>query len=216
MASFAYPLALCNVEELVKDAVKCVAAYAHQNSDINVALTSVGLLCNTADYFHLLRFNAADHAYSPRQQQPEAQPSSLPRAVSTFHSEQFQEELEAMIFHELRLLCIDQRPEMRNSGLRTFMSALSSQGSKLPVKTWKHVVFEILLPMLQEIRQRASQSSAVEQAATELGKVRHITEVVCYHLLGLFVKFASSYLFLFVGQSDACTSQPKHRAKAMG
>lgn len=63
------------------------------------------------------------------------------------------------IFHELRHLSLDPRPEVRNSAVRTLCSIMVACASKLSTETWRECTLEILFPLLLQINKHAANAT---------------------------------------------------------
>ena len=62
----------------------------------------------------------------------------------------------------LQGLSTDPRPEIRNSGMRTFFTVVVSQGAKLTPPTWDELLWEMMFPLLQTVHHMSATSSKEE------------------------------------------------------
>jgi hypothetical protein len=108
--------------ETLSDWVDVVGAYGQQGADVNVALTAVGLLWRTADFFAKNCSDSGGH-----------------------------DSLWMKLFAVLKAIGSDERPEVRNGAVKTLSSTLSAHGSKLNATAWKGCVERALLPLLEEV-----------------------------------------------------------------
>ena len=95
--------------------------------------------------------------------------NSVFRAVS---SPQAADELIRFIFSVLESLSRDDRPEVRNSGLRTLFAVVVAQGPRLSRKLWDHALWDLLFPLLRHAFHMSATSSKEETEAALLGKAR--------------------------------------------
>lgn len=56
----------------------------------------------------------------------------------------------------------DERPEVRNTAVRTLFLVVSSQGSKLSEEAWEEVLWQLLFPLLRTVHHMAATSSREE------------------------------------------------------
>lgn len=105
-------------------------------------------------------------------------PAPLPSARASSTARQFYDgpnaervgALLVPLFQCLQALTSDERPEVRNSGLRTLVSAMVSHGGQMSLQTWRSCLWEILFPMLDRVRRLAGEASAEVNKGQELGK----------------------------------------------
>jgi hypothetical protein len=70
---------------------------------------------------------------------------------------------------------------VRNSGIRTLFASLVSHGSRISGELWRHCVWELLLPLLENVKHLAATSSKEESAGRELGKAGGKTVLMLVH-----------------------------------
>lgn len=111
--------------EALSDWVCVVGGYALQEQDVNVALTSVGLLWRTADF------------------------------VAKVSEEECNSErcdsLWMHLFSVLKAIGGDWRPEVRNGAVKTLTSTVTAHGSRLSAEAWKGCIEQALLPLLEDV-----------------------------------------------------------------
>ena len=69
----------------------------------------------------------------------------------------------------MKQLCLDQRFEVRNCALITLVKTLTTHGNVIDISTWHIFIWDILFPMLDDIRVSAS-AAATDEVNVELGK----------------------------------------------
>mmetsp|Transcript_50642 Transcript_50642/g.158224 ORF Transcript_50642/g.158224 Transcript_50642/m.158224 type:complete len:1222 (-) Transcript_50642:93-3758(-) len=151
-----------------------IGAYGCQGSDLNISLTAITLLWNIADFFGrerpalLAAFSEVDfHPQVPRlsvsddgELVSEADDLEEEARLVQVHNV---DQLWLVLYHQLRKLSVDERIEVRHSALRTLFTALETHGMVLERASWIQVVHELLLPVLNDVRdtsQSASQSGS--------------------------------------------------------
>uniref|UniRef100_A0A804NCQ8 Mon2 C-terminal domain-containing protein n=1 Tax=Zea mays TaxID=4577 RepID=A0A804NCQ8_MAIZE len=73
------------------------------------------------------------------------------------------------VFSVLQKLGSDDRPEVRNSAVRTLFQTLSIHGQKLSKSMWEDCLWLYVFPMLEHVSHLASTSSRDEWQGKELG-----------------------------------------------
>eukprot|EP00899_Mesostigma_viride_P020318 jgi/Mesvir1/28288/Mv04811-RA.1 len=156
---------LSNVpDKYLRMCIGTVTAYGAQKVDMNISLTAIGLLWNAADLFGKNLMVAAGNS----------DPSQMPPSGDA-------DDLLLSLFTSLQGLCTDPRPEVRNSGLRTLVSAIVSHGPHLNASMWKSCVFNILFPLLHVVRHMAATSSTDEDVGRELGREKGQAVMMLVH-----------------------------------
>ncbi|KAI0561663.1 Protein Mon2-like protein [Gracilaria domingensis] len=120
-----------------------------QVHDVNVALTSIGLMWRTADFIAKVGEVGKD------------------------------DDLWVALFQVLKEVSMDDRPEIRNCAVKTLTGALSAHSSRLSAVAWNGCVEKALLPLLEEVMQGGSATSAEEPPA--LGKSRSDVQLLLHH-----------------------------------
>ena len=64
----------------------------------------------------------------------------------------------------------DERPEVRNTAVRTLFLVVSSQGSRLSDAAWEEVLWQLLYPLLRSVHHMAATSSREEVSNLERQK----------------------------------------------
>ena len=79
------------------------------------------------------------------------------------------DQLWLVLYHQLRLLAVDGRIEVRHSSLRSLFTTLETHSLVLEQASWMPVVHELLLPVLDDVRDCASAASSDEPVEKALG-----------------------------------------------
>lgn len=146
--------------------IAAIVKFASQIQDLNVSLTAIGLLWNVADYLHqnkekieqaTLQFNNEKYApnlvfiYELVRQ----------RNLSNYES------IWMALFTKLVDICADIRPAIRKSACQTLFATITTHGDMLDLATWEMIVWEILFPVLEQVRTKSAM--ALETRSTQPG-----------------------------------------------
>lgn len=113
--------------------------YCRQEDDINVALTSIGLLWRTADFL------AKKHGR-------EAERDGVEEVDAEVDGEAKMEDwLWVEVFTILKEVSTDERPEIRNCAVKTLTGALTAHSVRLSAHAWSGCVSRALLPLLEDV-----------------------------------------------------------------
>lgn len=115
--------------------IDVLGLYSRQDDDINVALTAIGLLWRTADFF--------------------AKSTALPD----------EDGLWVQLFEMLKEISMDDRPEIRNCAVKTLTGALSTHSFRLSALAWNGCAARALLPLLEEVMQGGASSPQHDESA---------------------------------------------------
>lgn len=129
--------------------LNALGLYSRQVQDVNVALTSIGLMWRTADFI--------------------AKAGKVGR----------DDELWISLLQVLKEVSMDERPEVRNSAVKTLTGVLSTHSSRLSAIAWNGCVAKALLPLLEEVMQGGNGSTGEE--APSLSKSRSDVQLLLHH-----------------------------------
>nr|KYP74426.1 Protein MON2 isogeny [Cajanus cajan] len=161
--------------------VDVTGAYSAQKTELNISLTAVGLLWTMTDFIAkgLLNgpFEEKETGVSSTVRQidskkMEDQTHSISHHVrdqaSSGHGVDY-EKLLFYIFSLLQNLGADERPEVRNSAVRTLFQTLGTHGQKLSKSMWEDCLWNYVFPTLDRASHMAATSSKDEWQGKELG-----------------------------------------------
>jgi len=134
----------CLVEDVLPRWVYVLGGYGRQTEDVNVALTSIGLLWSTADY------------------------------IATVESLKANDMLWVTLFSELKDIGHDERPEIRNCAVNTLTGTLKAHAANLSAAAWEGIIASSLLPLLERVMrggESASEKGGDEGATAPKSKV---------------------------------------------
>ncbi|KAK9868608.1 hypothetical protein WJX84_001848 [Apatococcus fuscideae] len=160
--------------EMLQRSLEVAALYGSQQMDMNVSLTAVGLLWNASDLISKLHSKLPLEAVAADSSSPAPSPSFKIDAVQY-------EELIRQLFGALQGLSTDPRPEIRNSGMRTFFTVVVSQGAKLTTPVWDELLWEMMFPLLHTVHHISATSSKEEANPEVLGKLRGVSVKMLVH-----------------------------------
>lgn len=83
----------------------------------------------------------------------------LPDFPGTINMPHF-DKLWMCLFARLGDLCVDPRPAVRKSAGQTLFSTISAHGNLLATPTWQAVLWQVLFPLLDKVRQLSSSASS--------------------------------------------------------
>uniref|UniRef100_A0A3B3QB26 Protein MON2 homolog n=1 Tax=Paramormyrops kingsleyae TaxID=1676925 RepID=A0A3B3QB26_9TELE len=143
------PTMPCTCLQIVVDVA---GSFGLQNQELNISLTSIGLLWNISDYF----FQRAE-AIEQELDREEAllQKQAQERGVSLhrpFHPAPPFDCLWLCLYSKLGELCVDPRPAVRKSAGQTLFSTITAHGTLLQTSTWHTVVWKVLFHLLDCVR----------------------------------------------------------------
>lgn len=131
--------------------VDTVSKFGSQTQDLNISLTAVGLMWNISDYFFQNQ-NKLGQAISDEE-------SVFPEFPGTLNMPNF-DKLWMCLYARLGELCVDPRPAVRKSAGQTLFSTISAHGSLLKQSTWQAVLWQVLFPLLDKVRNFSSSASS--------------------------------------------------------
>ncbi|KAJ0253817.1 ARM repeat superfamily protein [Hirschfeldia incana] len=170
-------------EDCLHVCIDVTGAYSAQKTDLNISLTAIGLLWTLTDFIAkglhhgcLVEkgsgFSNVDT--SPQQTNGEGVEEHV---VSNSNKPDYEariqiinhEKLLFLVFSLIQKLVDDDRPEVRNSAVRTFFQILGSHGNKLSKSMWEDCLWNYIFPMLDSASHKAATSSKDEWQGKEIG-----------------------------------------------
>ncbi|EDW76180.1 uncharacterized protein Dwil_GK14801 [Drosophila willistoni] len=130
--------------------ISTAAKFGSQTQELNISLTAIGLMWNISDFFN----QNQDKLMSTQLQDV----AILPDFPGTVKMPQF-DKLWMCLYAKLGELCVDLRPAVRKSAGQTLFSTISAHGSLLNSPTWQALVWQVLFPLLDNVRALSSSAS---------------------------------------------------------
>ncbi|XP_019258208.1 PREDICTED: protein MON2 homolog isoform X2 [Nicotiana attenuata] len=153
--------------------IDVTGAYSAQNTELNISLTAIGLLWTSTDFI------VKGFLYKQNEEkESDCNGMKEERALSfsgKVNDQALQmnivdcDKLLFSIFSLLQNLGADERPEVRNSAVRTLFQILGSHGQKLSKSMWEDCLWNYVLPTLDRSSHMAATSSKTEWQGKELG-----------------------------------------------
>ncbi|KAL6072015.1 Endocytosis and vacuole integrity protein [Balamuthia mandrillaris] len=155
--------------------ITSIGCFGLQTAFMNTSLKAVGLLWDVADFLanqqkRLLTHNESA-SLSSTSSKEESESSNSTVTTSLYDSATL-DRLWIATFRELKHLCVDSRPEVRNGAVRSLFKTLATHGTILEPATWATCISEIVFPLMTEVKQQLSQASddRVDNSEMEKGK----------------------------------------------
>eukprot|EP00002_Diphylleia_rotans_P015904 TRINITY_DN307_c0_g2_i8.p1 TRINITY_DN307_c0_g2~~TRINITY_DN307_c0_g2_i8.p1 ORF type:complete len:1461 (+),score=277.86 TRINITY_DN307_c0_g2_i8:68-4450(+) len=134
--------------------VSMTLEFAHQVDDLNISLSAIGLLWSVSDF--LVKIQSALHS---------GRTKGLGDCLSRYGKSDLSP-LWLHVYSALADVCVDSRPEVRNSAFRTLFTSLATDGGSFPKQLWQEILWNILLPTFEKVHQTAE---LVSQTQTNVG-----------------------------------------------
>ncbi|KAI3370638.1 hypothetical protein L3Q82_007206 [Scortum barcoo] len=144
------PTMPCTCLQIVVDVA---GSFGLQNQELNISLTSIGLLWNISDYF----FQRGEAITQELEREEEALQKQAREKGETlnrpFHPAPPFDCLWLCLYAKLGELCnVDPRPAVRKSAGQTLFSTIAAHGTLLQQPTWHIVVWKVLFHLLDCVR----------------------------------------------------------------
>lgn len=131
--------------------VDTAAKFGSQTQELNISLTAVGLMWNISDYFFQNQEKLCKSL---------AEDSNIfPEFPGISNMPPF-DKLWMCLYSRLGDLCVDSRPAVRKSAGQTLFSTISAHGGLLSQATWHSVLWQVLFPLLDNVRSLSSSASS--------------------------------------------------------
>ncbi|XP_019187108.1 PREDICTED: protein MON2 homolog isoform X1 [Ipomoea nil] len=155
--------------------IDVTGAYSAQKTELNISLTAVGLLWTSTDF---VIKGLQDATEEDREADRISNGSREEQNLNSPNKESEQalrinvidrDKLLFSVFSLLQNLGTDERPEVRNSAVRTLFQILGSHGQKLSKSMWEDCLWNYVFPTLDRASHMAATSSKAEWQGKELG-----------------------------------------------
>nr|XP_019587981.1 PREDICTED: protein MON2 homolog isoform X3 [Rhinolophus sinicus] len=147
------PTMPCTCLQIVVDVA---GSFGLHNQELNISLTSIGLLWNISDYF-FQRGETIEKELNKeeavQQKQAEEKGVALNRP---FHPAPPFDCLWLCLYAKLGELCVDPRPAVRKSAGQTLFSTIGAHGILLQHSTWHTVIWKVLFHLLDRVRESST------------------------------------------------------------
>lgn len=145
-----------------------IVKFASQTQELNVSLTAIGLLWNVADYLYQNRNKIIGGLTRRDTDQIKKGFEEDAPNLAFIHEYMKQSDLTdydaiwMASFSKLSEICIDARPAIRKSACQTLFATITTHGSILEAKTWQAVLWQVLFPLLNQVRTNSGLASDVK------------------------------------------------------
>ncbi|XP_048357521.1 protein MON2 homolog isoform X4 [Sphaerodactylus townsendi] len=147
------PTMPCTCLQIVVDVA---GSFGLHNQELNISLTSIGLLWNISDYFFQrgeIIEKELNKEEAVLQKQAEEKGVTLNRP---FHPAPPFDCLWLCLYAKLGELCVDPRPAVRKSAGQTLFSTVGAHGTLLQHSTWHTVIWKVLFHLLDRVRESST------------------------------------------------------------
>ncbi|XP_072291285.1 protein MON2 homolog isoform X1 [Eucyclogobius newberryi] len=143
------PTMPCTCLQIVVDVA---GSFGLQNQELNISLTSIGLLWNISDYF-FQRGEVITQELGKEEEALQKQAQERGETLNRpFHPAPPFDCLWLCLYAKLGELCVDPRPAVRKSAGQTLFSTIAAHGTLLQQPTWHIVVWKVLFHLLNCVR----------------------------------------------------------------
>uniref|UniRef100_A0A0E0JPA4 Protein MON2 homolog n=1 Tax=Oryza punctata TaxID=4537 RepID=A0A0E0JPA4_ORYPU len=142
--------------QCLDECILVTGAYGTQKTDINISLTAVGLLWTATDFVVKGLISKSVDKANGMDEEVESGGTVKEEALSSSEKGNKQSPLKSVVdynklffsvFSVLQKLGADDRPEVRNSAVRTLFQTLSTHGQKLSKTMWEDCLWIYVFPM---------------------------------------------------------------------
>ncbi|KAJ3696126.1 hypothetical protein LUZ60_001503 [Juncus effusus] len=155
--------------QFIDQCMEVTGAYGAQKEELNISLTAIGLLWTATDFIAkglinkpIQNDNGSDN-HNNIVSKDESSEELKKENVADYNKLLFS------VFSILQKLGSDERPEVRNSAIRTLFQTLGSHGQKISKSMWEDCLWMYVFPILDCVSHLASTSSKDEWQGKELG-----------------------------------------------
>lgn len=134
--------------------IASVVKFATQFHDLNVSLTAIGLLWNVADHLYQNK-NTIEKEKMDFSNEKDAPNLAFIYEVVRQSDLNNYDSIWMALFSKLSEICIDPRPAIRKSACQTLFATITTHGDILELPTWQAVLWQILFPLLHQVRTRS-------------------------------------------------------------
>ncbi|KAG0037673.1 hypothetical protein BGZ82_002078 [Podila clonocystis] len=159
--------------------IDTLAAFGYQTEDLNISLTSVGLLWNISDFIQQSLRDLTPSAFSDVSDNRASGSKVVEDIVQLFPDPELSHSnlngLWMLLLFKISTLCSDMRPEVRNGAIQTLLRTIQINAIGLDMRAWQQCIWRILLPLLDDVDEASSRKveETPEPANTGSFVMRH-------------------------------------------
>ncbi|KAG0005765.1 hypothetical protein BGZ65_010239, partial [Modicella reniformis] len=135
--------------------IDTLGAFSYQTEDLNISLTSIGLLWNVSDYIQQSLRDLGPPEQGEVVDAGSDASGTVDDIILQFPDPTLSHKnlggLWMLLLYKLSTLCSDVRPEVRNGAIQTLLRTVQINAARLNMRSWRQCVWKILLPLLDEI-----------------------------------------------------------------
>ncbi|KAI9139595.1 hypothetical protein BKA69DRAFT_1116837 [Paraphysoderma sedebokerense] len=128
-----------------------VVSFALQTEDLNISLTSVGLLWTISDHVQTNKDDLIKLSASVDNTDSTGRPIAQSSAIIDLWME---------LLLQLLTVCSDSRPEVRNGAIQTLFRTITNNANAMTIDLWNSCIWKILFPLFDTIKVGSSQAIA--------------------------------------------------------
>lgn len=142
--------------------IAAIVKFASQLHDLNVSLTAVGLLWNVADYLYQNKQRIEGQTLEFNNEKDAPNLAFIYEFVRQSDLNNY-DSIWMALFAKLSEICVDPRPAIRKSACQTLFATITTHGDILEIRTWQAVLWQILFPILHQVRTRSCVAMDMKQ-----------------------------------------------------
>ncbi|KAF9316893.1 hypothetical protein BG003_001423 [Podila horticola] len=179
--------------------IDTLAAFGYQTEDLNISLTSVGLLWNISDFIQQSLRDLTPTSASDVSEHREGGSKVVEDIVQLFPDAELSPSnlngLWMLLLYKISTLCSDMRPEVRNGAIQTLLRTIQINAMGLDIRAWQQCIWKILLPLLDDVDEASSRKveETPEPANTGSFVMRHDSPSK---------QWDETHVLLFIGLAD--------------
>lgn len=158
-------LSLLNPDSL-RQCIATLGCFSTQKDDLNISLTAVGLLWNVSDFILTKKQELEKSGVDEEEVSKNVTTAdySIDRVIEGEATPRRLNNLWMLLLFQLSKVCIDSRPEVRNGANQTLFRTIGMNGNVLNIYTWHACIWEILFPLLNDVKLAAIDARNVEES----------------------------------------------------
>lgn len=142
--------------------IAAIVKFASQMHDLNVSLTAIGLLWNVADYLYQNKQRIEGQTLEFNNEKDAPNLAFIYEFVRQSDLNNY-DSIWMALFSKLSEICVDPRPAIRKSACQTLFATITTHGDILEIRTWQAVLWQILFPILHQVRTRSCVAMDMKQ-----------------------------------------------------
>ncbi|KAJ3140096.1 hypothetical protein HK100_010473 [Physocladia obscura] len=170
--------------EILYECIQTLGCFGSQPDDINISLTTIGLLWNISDNIITRRqklekegktespvhsvVSGLDISSSNSSTASSKAMLTSRENLSGLITTKAMDSLWMHLLAHLSHLCSDLRPEVRNTANQTIFKTISINGKRLSLDAWDECIWNILFPLLEKVKISSEQAEHIQHIPTSV------------------------------------------------